>query len=259
MKIIKLFILSLLNVAAIAQTPDVRPVNVLFLGNSYTYVNSLPQICVGVAASTGDVVAFDNYTPGGYSFQQHASDTNAIKMIKKGGWNYVILQEQSQRPSATDQEVEMTVLPYAHFLDSLIHKYSPKAKTIFYMTWGRKNGDTSRCKTMVPVCTYFGMDSLTALRYTRMAKMNHADVSPVGAVWRYLRKNYPSMELYRPDESHPSEAGSYAAACCFYTVILKKSPAAIKYNYTLSKSDASNIRKAVKKIVFDNLERWQYN
>jgi hypothetical protein len=259
MKFIKLFILSLLNVVAFAQSHKVWPVNVLFLGNGYTYANNLPQISVGVAASSGDVIAFDNYTPGGYSFQQHASDTNAIKMIKKGEWNYVILQEQSQRPSATDQEVGKTVLPYAHFLDSLIHKYCPKGKTIFYMTWGRKNGDTSRCKTMLPVCTYLGMDSLTALRYNQMAKMNHADVSPVGAVWRYLREKYPSMELYMPDESHPSETGSYAAACCFYTVILKKPPTAIKYNYTLSKSDALIIRRAVKKIVFDNLERWQNN
>jgi hypothetical protein len=91
-----------------------------------------------------------------------------------------------------------------------------------------------------------------------MAEMNKADISPVGAVWRYIRENYPSVKLYQSDESHPTEAGSYAAAVCFYTVLFKKDPGGIKYNYTLSNSDALKIRGAVKKIVFDNLSKWQF-
>lgn len=72
------------------------------------------------------------------------------------------------------------------------------------------------------MCTYAGMDSLLHLRYMMMAEDNHAVVSPVGAVWNYIRANFPLIELYSPDESHPSVAGSYAAACCFYTSIFRK-------------------------------------
>jgi hypothetical protein len=33
----------------------------------------------------------------------------------------------------------------------------------------------------------------------------------------------------------------------------------IKYNFTLSSSDAKIIRKAVRKVVFDNLPEWENN
>jgi hypothetical protein len=259
MKYLKFIILLLFSAGAFAQNNTIRPLNVLFIGNSYTYVNSLPQICVGIAASAGDVVFYDNYTPGGYTFQQHASDSNAIKKIMQGRWDFVVLQEQSQLPSSPDSDVSKDVLPFAHSLDSLIHWYNPKGKTVFYMTWGRKNGDTAKCKTWPPVCSYRGMDSLLAMRYTLMARLNHSDIAPVGAIWRYLREKYPSLELYLRDESHPSEAGSYAAACCFYTVFFQKDPGEIKYNYTLSTEDARKIRNAVRKVVFDDLAKWRYN
>lgn len=89
-----------------------------------------------------------------------------------------------------------------------------------------------------------------------MAENNNAIVSPVGAVWRYIRENYPSIELYQADESHPSVAGSYAAACCFYTTIFRKNPLLISNNYSLPASLAANIRQAVKTVVFDNLLNW---
>jgi hypothetical protein len=260
MKLIGLFSLCFIGLSIQAHLPQkARPVNILFIGNSYTFFNNMPQICVGLAASTGDVLAFDQNTPGGYSFYQHVSDSNTILKIMKGYWDYVVLQESSRIPSYPDDEVAKYLFPYAHYLDSLVHKYNKGAKTLFYMTWGRKKGDNERCKTWPPVCTYPGMDSLIALRYTEMAKMYHAELAPVGAVWRYLRDRYPSMELYLRDESHPSEAGSYAAACCFYTVIFRKDPEMIKYNFTLSSSDAKIIRKAVRKVVFDNLPEWENN
>ena len=93
----------------------------------------------------------------------------------------------------------------------------------FLPDWGRKNGDVSRCDKWPLVCTYKGMDSLLQINYTMMAKRYNSILSPVGSVWKYIRENYPSIELYNSDESHPSEAGSYAAACCFYTLFYKNS------------------------------------
>jgi hypothetical protein len=89
-----------------------------------------------------------------------------------------------------------------------------------------------------------------------MAEANNAVISPVGAVWRYIRQNFPLIELYNADGSHPSEAGSYAAACCFYTAIFKKDPTQIPYNFTLNTSDAAQIKSAAKLVVFDSLSTW---
>jgi hypothetical protein len=68
--------------------------------------------------------------------------------------------------------------------------------------------------------------------------------------------------LYQADESHPSVAGTYAGACCFYTAFFRKDPTLITFNAGLTKEDADIIKNAVKTIVFDNLAEWhigEYN
>ncbi len=229
---------------------------VLFLGNSYTYVNNLPQMISDAANSTGDTLIFDSNAPGGYTLQQHSVDATSLSKIAVGNWDDVVLQEQSQMPSFPISQVETDVFPYAHNLDSIIHSENSCAETIFYMTWGRKNGDASNCATWPPVCTYSGMDSLLRLRYMMMADSNNAVVSPVGAVRNYLRQNFPLIELYQTDESHPSVEGTYAAACCFYATIYRKDPTLITFNSTILAADAANIRNAAKLVVYDSLLNW---
>jgi hypothetical protein len=252
-----LLLTGLLALAAdVTGQAIVHKPRVLFIGNSYTYVNNLPQVTADIVSSAGDTLIFDSHAVGGYTLQLHSQDSATLNKIATGNWDYVVLQEQSQLPSFSIGEVDTEVFPYARYLDSFIHHYNSCARTMFYMTWGRKNGDTSNCAIWPPVCTYFGMDSLLHLRYMMMADSNSGVVSPVGAVWRNIRANYPSIELYQSDESHPSGAGTYAAACTFYTAIFKKSPVTVSYNYTLPATDAANIRMAVKDVVYDSLSKW---
>jgi trimeric autotransporter adhesin len=229
---------------------------VLFIGNSYTYGHDMPLIVGDLASSTGDNLIIDSSTPSSYSLMEHSTNSVTLGLIHQGGWDYVVLQEYSQWPSQPLAWVEENVYPYVQFLDDEINSYNPGAETVFFMTWGRRDGDPSRCYVLPEVCTYVGMDDLTRERYMYMAQAYHGIVSPVGAVWRYLRENYPSIELFIADGSHPSEAGSYAAACCFYTTILRKDPTLITFNYTLSASDANIIKNAVRTIVYNNLLTW---
>jgi len=247
-------VLVLLNGLTLSAQPISK--KVLFIGNSYTYVNNLPQMVADVTASAGDTLFFDSNSIGGYTFQQHSSNATTITKICSGNWDYVVLQEQSQLPSFPISQVEVECFPYARKLDSMINANNPCGETVFFMTWGRKNGDASNCSMWPPVCTYNGMDSLLSLRYRMMTESNDAILSPVGAVWHYIRQNLPSIELYSADESHPSVAGSYAAACCFYSALFRKDPTLITFNSSLSVAEAQNIRNAVKLIVYDSLMNW---
>ena len=249
----RVFIIIFVAVSFFAHSQTKR---VLFLGNSYTAVNNLPQLTSNVAASAGDTLIYDSNTPGGYTLNGHSTNSTSLSKIGQGNWDYVVLQEQSQWPSFPIGQVATGCFPYASILDSIIKQNNPCGNTMFYMTWGRKNGDASNCSTWPPVCTYQGMDSLLYLRYMMMADDNDAVVSPVGAVWKYIRQNYPLIELYDFDESHPSLAGSYAAACCFYTSIYREDPTQITFTSTLNSTDAANIRLATKLIVFDSLLNW---
>jgi hypothetical protein len=238
-----------------------KKIKILFIGNSYTYVNNMPQIVADIATSMGDTLVWDMEAPGGYTFSAHwTANPATLSKIKQGGWNYVVLQDQSQEPALPPALVNTDMFPYARKLDSFFNLNNPCGETIFYMTWGRKNGDISSCSTYAPAwpyfCTYESMDSIIRVRYRMMADSNQCIVSPVGAVRHYIRINYPSIELYDADESHPSPAGSYAAACAFYSTIFKKDPTLITFNYSISSTDAANIKTAAKKVVYDSMSYW---
>jgi hypothetical protein len=227
---------------------------VLFLGNSYTHVNNLPQLVSDVALSAGDALFFDSYAPGGYRLQDHNNDITGKNKIMAGGWNYVVLQGQSQEPVLSPAQFSNGGLA----LYKLIRQYNPCAVTMPYMTWGRKNGDASNCSAFPLMCTYPLMDSALKARYLDLTDFINGEVSPVSAVWKYLRKNHPGIELYQADESHPSLAGSYAAACCFYVALFKKDPTLITFDPGLSTGEAAAIRNAARLMVFDSLPVWDF-
>ncbi|MBZ0098156.1 MAG: PKD domain-containing protein, partial [Taibaiella sp.] len=238
-----------------------KKVRVLFLGNSYTYVNNMPQIVTAMAASTGDTLVWEMEAPGGYTFGAHYTSMASKNKIKQGNWDYVVLQEQSQAPALPDNLLFNNTYLYARLLDSLVNINNTCAETIYYMTWGRKNGDAGSCATYTPqgwphFCTYLGMDSVIRARYETMANDNQAIVSPVGAVWRVIRLQHPNIELYDADESHPSMAGSYAAACAFYTALFRKDPTQVSFNGTLNATVAADIKAAAKKVVYDSMAYW---
>ncbi|HRH36229.1 MAG TPA: hypothetical protein PKY12_14285, partial [Catalimonadaceae bacterium] len=133
---------------------------VLFLGNSYSGFNNLPAMVSAVAASVGDTLIYDSNNPGGYTFAAHLQDNLSLSKIQAGGWDFVVLQEQSQLPSFPQYSMADAI-----GLRLKIRQFNPCARPLFYRTWGRKNGDASNCSAWPPVCTYAGMDSLLHLRY----------------------------------------------------------------------------------------------
>lgn len=229
---------------------------VLFIGNSYVYTNNIPDIVKNIANADGNSLNYSVSVPGGQTLQQHFTNPTTLNFIQQGNWDYVVLQEQSQVPSFPDPQVAVQFYPYAKKLDSLIHVFSPCAKTVFYVTWGRKNGDAQNCQYFPPLCTYEGMDDMLTLRYSNIADTTNAYLSPVGPLWRALRVNHPTIELYSSDESHPSPAGAYAAACSFYAIMFKKNIQNVNYNFSLSPTDASIIRQMAQQVVADSLNYW---
>ncbi len=248
-----LFISCLFSLTAHAQS-DVK--RVLFIGNSYTGSNNLPSVFQNFSNAAGDSVQVLANTPGGYTFQGHTTNATTLAYINQGNWDFVALQEQSQIPSFPISQVQTECFPYAETLNDAIEAANPCGETVFYMTWGRENGDAGNCPVWPPVCTYEGMDSLLFERYMQMAEDNDAIVSPVGAVWRFIRNNFTNIDLYTNDGSHPTQEGTYAAACAFYTVIHRKDPSQVAWDYSISATDAFLIRTAAKEVVFDSLERW---
>jgi hypothetical protein len=93
--------------------------------------------------------------------------------------------------------------------------------------------------------------------YLRIADSAQAAVSPVGVAWKYVRDNYPAINLYQQDGSHPSVEGSYLAACVFYTSLFHKSAVGSGFNPGIDPNTTIILQNVASSIVFDSLDTWQ--
>ena len=230
---------------------------VLFIGNSYTYVNNMPLILQNIALAKGDTLIYDESDPGGYTFAMHSVYPATITKIFSQQWDVVVLQEQSQLPSFPPAEVDTEVYPYAHRLDSMIHANDTCTQTMFLMTWGHANGDPSNCAFYPVICTYAGAQMRLRESYLQMALNNHAVVAPVGMAWKKVMDSIPSIWLYMSDSSHPSVPGSYLEASVMYGSIFHKRTLGCTYTDGLSTSVATTLQQVADRVVFDSLNQWQ--
>lgn len=238
---------------------NAQQTRILFLGNSYTYVNDLPGTLSQLALSLGDSIYWESNAPGGYMLIQHTTDPTSLQKINAGGWDYVVVQCQSQEPSLDSNAFYYQTYPYARKIDSLIHTANPCAITMFYMTWGRKYGDSYWCPVNPPSCTFLGMNGKLRERYLEMAADNFSQVAPVGVAWKNSWFADSTINLWSGDNSHPSVAGTYLAANVFYSSIFKQSTAASSYTAGLSSGQASFLRNIGSNTVLDSLDTWLLN
>lgn len=196
--------------AAAARAPGRTgsgPLRVLFVGNSYTYYNGLPDLVAQLAAIAGEPRPLRpaQVAVGGATLDGHVQSGAALRAIRSGGaggaWDVVVLQEQSLRPLDAPDAMLRSVRALADVVSGT------GARLILYETWARQAQPARQ-------------DSISA-GYRRAAERSGAQVVPVGRLWSRLR---PTVEaaggtLYDADGSHPSALGSYVAAAAFYTAL----------------------------------------
>ena len=84
------------------------------------------------------------------------------------------------------------------------------ARALLYMTWARRN---------VPESQQAITDA-----YTGISRELGATVVPVGLAWQRFLGKHDRPVLHDKDQSHPTLAGSYLAACVFLAVLFGESP-----------------------------------
>jgi hypothetical protein len=225
-----------LSVSLSAQNSDT--LEILFVGNSYTYYNDLPLLFENLAVSGGKPVLVDNSSFGSYRLATHCLDVTTRGKINSRSWDYVVLQEQSQYP-VIDYWRYNSMYPSARFLDSLITLQG--SHTAFYMTWGRKYGgqQTSGGYSSPVFTDFFHMQDSLRSAYVGIANELAALVAPVGMAWGLARTLNPAVDLWQSDNSHPTLKGSYLAACVFYAVFFNESPVGLDYTGGLTASEAT--------------------
>jgi hypothetical protein len=221
---------------------------ILFIGNSYTYVNDLPGTFAQLAASGGHRVETGMVAPGGWTLQQHAASTDTINAISASKWNYVILQEQSQIPADAASRAA-SMYPAARSLASKIE--ASGAKPMFYLTPARREGWPEDGMPDYP-----SMQFQIDIGYIGISQELGAPVAPVGYAWLLAVGQNPRLDLWQADGSHPSETGTYLAACVFYATIYRQSPAGLSYTAGLPQDTVLFLQQMAGEAVLNNPSQW---
>lgn len=235
-------LLVLLAITLPAQSQE-KALKMLFIGNSYTfydaqgYYNNVPEILKQLTASSAEQFSIEYVlnTSGGYTLERHWKEGKVTEKIREGGWDYVVLQEQSMRP-ITDTTM---LYNYARKFDYEI-KLSG-AKTVFYLTWARKS-TPERQVDYNNVFKNLGTDL-------------NAVVAPSGQAWNKWSLDNLDVDLYSGDGSHPNMTGSYLTACVFYSVLFNKNPEGLTGSISFDGKDnlilRSNLSSKLQKMAWD--------
>jgi hypothetical protein len=215
-----LFCTTLISVQSVAQSPSVRQtLNVLFIGNSYTYYNNLGDIVAGIAAADpeGPLIAPTLVVRGGATLQWHLENDSALPALQNDKWDYVILQEQSLLGGGTVEEKTVVGDPssfYAATRELVAQIREAGAMPVLFMTWARREGSADRVRVQQQLAdAYFTIGQELGVR-----------VAPVGLAWQEAQRRLITLELHTWDGSHPSPAGSYLAGCVIYATLAGRSP-----------------------------------
>jgi hypothetical protein len=206
-------------------TKGSQTINILFIGNSFTQRNDFPRLLAEMAAAQDLCVKHELISVGGASLRTHWNAGRAAKAIAKGEYDYVVLQEQSTLPVKNANRMAENV----RLFDESIKRAG--SKTVLYMTWARQHAPESQ--------------KAIADAYNSIGNELGAIIVPVGLVWQHFLSKHDKPVLHDRDQSHPSLAGSYMAACVFLAVLLKGKPHWIESGLAgLEKQDMTKLQQA---------------
>lgn len=212
--------------------PDGPATRVLFLGNSLTYSNGMPETIRRLAASDGLSLEFEQHTPGGRTLAEHATDPAVRDLVARGNWDVVVLQEQSVLPSLERSVVEDAVIQPLRVLSEDIRRRNPSARIVLYQTPARQSGALDLVPDLAELGSYEGMQRRIIAGYATMARAIRGEIAPAGEAWRRVRQTRPTLELYA-DPTHPNRAGSYLIACVLYASIFNGVPPSTDFDADL--------------------------
>ena len=253
----KKIFLSLLFSGFVSGLCGQQTVKVLFIGNSFTYFQSMPENFRDLAAAAGKTAIIDEFTEDGGVFADdqngpgYESYPQVYAKFRAQQWDYVVLQDNqgwfcANTVAATDKNANFRLR------DSVLAN-SPCAKIIWFAGWGPKAG------------CYPGEGAQKAINRidTNYQWLNNLDpskkqiIAPLGKAWVSCMASNPGINLYNTgDYTHPNREGQFLNASVFFCTIFKEDPSGINFsgslNGTISAANASILRNIAWKTVTTN-------
>lgn len=172
--------------------PAKADVQMLFMGNSHTSANNLPQMVAAMvrAASPGRTVDAVE-APGWMFLQQRSTDAGSLALLHSTRWRFVVLQAQEYSSSG------LFTYPIDGAVDLVKQSRSLGALPILFPEWPRAGiPETQRIYDL----------------HLSIAREAPACVPPIPQAWDLARARHPEIVLHASDGNHALAPGSMLAA-----------------------------------------------
>ncbi|WP_400077285.1 DUF4886 domain-containing protein [Winogradskyella sp. R77965] len=275
MKNILLIIIAFTIISCKSQNQkSTEKLNVLFVGNSFTFYHEMPQMVQTMLNETNPNIQIHQSTFPGMFLLDHlektiiSRDAESINVRKKKDtevteteiklserkWDVIILQEGTVRvmiPELRNYKVDSAIKKIKAFVNN------PNCRYILFSTWASKSEypleycypgmlidltlekEEEYCSENIENLEQHN-DIINSV-YQELADNNKIERSNHTNLFLNIRKEHPEIELF-DDSFHPSVYGSFLSACEFYQLLTDKNASGIKYNGGIE-SDLAGILK----------------
>jgi len=183
-----------------AQDPVVgdtnSEINLLFIGNSLTSSNNLPELIKEYAKTQGKDIAVASIVKGNYALIDHWDEGVIQASIESKTFDFVIVQ---QGPSSQPYGRAL-LIQYGGRISELCK--SNDAQLAYYMVW--------------PSLAHYDTFDGVINSYRTAANRTNDILCPVGAIWKSYFDETGDFSYYGNDGFHPSLSGSTVAAQVIY-------------------------------------------
>ncbi|MCP9762522.1 DUF4886 domain-containing protein [Lacihabitans soyangensis] len=248
-------------------------IKVLFVGNSLTYYNAMPQLLQKMLNEGEEKVKVEQSTFPGVSLQTHLTwmqsygEVNGIdrengnifltkQIINQSNWNYIILQQGSVSyliPEYVEKSLEPAIKEIVHIFPKkgtkfiLFETWTP---SVYYpQTYCRAKNTSDYSAPFEEFCSpkiesEAQEIALIAESCKKIAESNQMILSQNGELFYLFKLKYPEIKL-TDEEAHPTKAGAFLNACVFYELFANKKAKELEFLGDLDIKTAAKIKKFV--------------
>ncbi|MBQ4556232.1 MAG: hypothetical protein IJA60_01110 [Clostridia bacterium] len=200
--------------------------DILFIGNSFTYVSDVPANFASIAKAAGYNVNVSSITNGGHYLYEHGNINDEFgaqvhAALANNKYDYVFIQDQSTNAIKNPESFYTSV----RRMVKMVRENG--ATPVLYATWGHKEGSSY----MLEGWTNETMTYDLAAAYTAIGEELDVLISYPGLAFFDVHSNHGStINLYVSDNYHQSALGAYLSAMTHFASVLGGNPLLNDYN-----------------------------
>lgn len=219
---------------------------ILSIGNSFTYYCGCPVMLKEIAWHEGHYIDMSATLKGGWTMGKHLSLETTNDMVAEGGFDYMILQDQSLVPAKVGRDPKGMAQQVKDMaaVATKVRTVSPECRAIVENTWAYWKNDFGSFKSLDD----FDKNGRKGAKILAKAVEN-AEVSPIADAFRIVRAERPDINLYHTDKHHQSVLGSYLKSCVNYLVLYGEPFGPAPSDCLLDPETAAYLRSVAERVV----------